>query len=64
MGMKRRLNIREVENGYVIETSVEREGNEPGSTSLARIGRQELVVDNLARLIKVVKAFFEPDIKE
>jgi len=54
--LKRQATVREVDNGYLVSTNVIR----PDASTIV----QEYVVDSLPKLVKVIKIFFEPDIKE
>lgn len=51
MVKKRTVNIREVDNGYIISLVIDSHTN-------------ELVVDSLPKLLKVIKTFFEAAIIE
>ncbi len=61
--IKRTMEIREVQNGFIIVTTIEKEWP-LDNTRPSPLIRKELVVDSLVKLIKGVRAFFESEIVE
>lgn len=58
---KRTVNIREVDNGFVLRCTVE---SPAGNITTDRYMEKELVVTTLPQLLKTVKVFFEPILVE
>lgn len=58
---KRSINIREVDNGFILRCTVD---NPTGSPATERYMEKELVMLSLPQLLKTVKTFFEPILVE